>query len=103
MQDMMEKTNAAIDYLHWFIGFISFLTITIGFLMLIVMFRNIVKEHVYEIKVIRAIGINTNQLTKIYIYEAIILILSASILGTIVGYIISMTLCFEISMFLQIN
>jgi ABC-type lipoprotein release transport system permease subunit len=44
-----------------------------------------VKENSWEFGVLRAVGLNVSKVIRMYIYEAICIILSAVVIGTTIG------------------
>ncbi len=49
----------------------------------------------------RSIGITTYQIKKIYFYEALILVLSACLLGVLIGMTVGYTMVLQQNMFLK--
>ena len=64
------------------------------------MFANILEQS-KEIGILRSMGITKFQINKIYIYEALIIILSSSLLGFFVGYIVSFVIVQQQILFSQ--
>lgn len=62
-----------------------------------------IKENSWEFGILRSIGLNKTQITKVYIYEAFSLIISSSIIGSFIGIIVAATMTIQILMFLEIN
>ena len=60
-------------------------------------------EQKKEIAIMRALGMKKSHVIFIYICEAIVLILSSSIIGTIIGSLISYTMSLQWQMFTNIN
>jgi ABC-type antimicrobial peptide transport system permease subunit len=52
-------------------------------------------EQVKEISVLRAIGNSKFTITKVYIYEAFVLVFSSSMIGLLVGYAIGYTMALQ--------
>ena len=60
-------------------------------------------EQKKEIAIMRSLGMKKSDLIFIYICEAIVLILSSSIIGTIIGSLISYTMSLQWQMFTNVN
>ena len=56
-------------------------------------------ESAKELGVLRAVGITTYALQRIYFYEALILVFAGTLLGSIVGTFISFTMVLQYSQF----
>jgi ABC-type antimicrobial peptide transport system permease subunit len=59
-------------------------------------------EQCKEIAVMRAIGCTKNTITKLYIYEAFILIVASSFSGVLIGTIVGWSISFQRSMFINL-
>lgn len=64
---------------------VAVIALTLSFFLILISFVGNVKDNSWEFGVLRAIGLNKNQLTRIYVYEAISLITASGILGTFIG------------------
>eukprot|EP00163_Fabomonas_tropica_P033490 TRINITY_DN8839_c0_g1_i1.p1 TRINITY_DN8839_c0_g1~~TRINITY_DN8839_c0_g1_i1.p1 ORF type:complete len:1111 (+),score=85.28 TRINITY_DN8839_c0_g1_i1:98-3430(+) len=62
------------------------------------MYTNIV-EQTKEIAVLRAIGLTRGALTRVYIYEAFIVVFTASLLGTVIGTMVGFTMTLQRALF----
>lgn len=58
-----------------------------------------VNENAWEFGVLRAIGLNSASVIRIYIYEALSLIFSSVIVGSIVGILVAITLTLQFNLF----
>ncbi len=59
-------------------------------------------EQCKEISVMRAIGCTKNTITKLYIYEAFILVVASSFSGVCIGTIVGWSISFQRSMFINL-
>jgi len=50
----------------------------------------------------RAIGFDKNQLLKVYLYEASVIMITSILLGTLIGMIIAITLILQFNLFSEI-
>jgi ABC-type antimicrobial peptide transport system permease subunit len=81
---------------------ISLVAIILSFFLILVSFTANIKDNSWEFGVLRAIGLTINQLSRIYIYEALILVVASGLIGTIVGIVIAVTLTLQILMFMEL-
>jgi len=65
------------------------------------MFTN-VYEQTKEIAVLRALGLGKFPLYRIYIYEAFVLVMSSSVMGILIGTIVSYTMTLQQLLFTQL-
>lgn len=56
----------------------------------------------WELGVLRAVGLRKAQLARIYLYESIAVTLTAIILGLLVGFILAVTLSLQFNIFLEL-
>ena len=81
--------------------------VTIGIMMFLCFFSLVASmtanifDQSQEIGVMRSIGITKYQIKKIYFYEALILVLSACLLGVFIGMTVGYTMVLQQNMFLQ--
>jgi ABC-type antimicrobial peptide transport system permease subunit len=94
----LESTLFLLQIFVIFIGAIAF---TIAFFMLLVSTTANIRENQWEFGVLRAIGLRKNQLIRIYLYEALAVNISASILGLITGFILATILSLQFNIFLE--
>jgi ABC-type lipoprotein release transport system permease subunit len=50
---------------------------------------------------VRSIGLSASKLIRAYIYEALCLVISSLICGTLIGILIALTLTLQFNLFLQ--
>jgi len=65
------------------------------------MFTN-VYEQVKEIGVLRALGVTTGRMKRVYVYEAFVLVLTSSVLGIMIGMAIGYAMTMQQSLFTQL-
>ena len=64
------------------------------------MFTNI-WEQSKEIGILRAVGMTRWQITRLYVYEAFILVLAASMFGLVIGVVLGWTMSSQQQLFTQ--
>jgi len=99
IESNMETTQLIFNIFIVFLGIIAFI---ISFFMLLVATTSNIKENMWEFGVLRAIGLRKVQITRIYLYEALAVYLSAALLGMLVGFILATTLSLQFNIFLEL-
>ena len=59
-------------------------------------------QQVREIGIIRSIGFSKKQITKLYVYEAFVLVFSSSLFGILIGLLIGYTMTAQRALFTNI-
>ncbi|ORX76815.1 FtsX-domain-containing protein [Anaeromyces robustus] len=101
LDDQLEFTKDVRIILNY-----AFSAITIAFSLIAffslsnIMYMNIMEQK-QEIGILRSLGLNRFGLIKIYIYEGFTILMSAGILGIIIGYILGVTIMKQRTEFLQ--
>eukprot|EP00760_Papus_ankaliazontas_P035631 PhM_4_TR7943/c0_g1_i1/m.53666 len=61
-----------------------------------------IHEQAKEIGVLRAVGMRQNALRRLYVWEAFVLVLSASVMGMVVGTLVAYTMTIQQQLFTEI-
>jgi len=101
-QEFLEETADAFFYLYIFYYVVAIISIILSFFLILVSFNSNVKEHVWEFGILRSLGLNKSQMTRIYIYEAVCLTVASGIIGTIVGILVALCLTIQYLSFAEI-
>eukprot|EP01132_Coremiostelium_polycephalum_P006778 gene6778-8410_t len=101
-QFLLDSTTTAVTILDIFFYTVSCAAIILCFFMLWVSFSANIHENSWEFGVLRSLGLTNFQVTRIYIYEALVLILSSMILGLLIGLGIALTLTLQFDLFTQL-
>ena len=99
IEDNLKTTQTIFQYFVIFLGVIAFI---IAFFMLLVSTTSNIKENMWEFGVLRAIGLRKAQLTRIYLYEALIVFISSALLGLLVGFVLATTLSLQFNIFIEL-
>ena len=75
---------------------------TLAFFLLLISTTQNIKENVWELGVLRAIGLNADQSRRVFMYEAFSVILSSLLLGIAVGLVVSITLTAQFYLFIEL-
>jgi ABC-type antimicrobial peptide transport system permease subunit len=98
----VQSTKVATDAILLFFNIVAVITTLLCFLILWLSFIANVKENSWEFGVLRSLGLGVWALIRTYIYEALCLILSSVVLGSIIGLIIALTLSAQFNLFLEL-
>ncbi|KAI9209917.1 uncharacterized protein BJ171DRAFT_609452 [Polychytrium aggregatum] len=81
---------------------VSFVAVILCFIVLWVTFLENMRSSSWELGVLRSIGLEKLQIVKIYVYEAVSLLLASMLVGTVVGLLTSATLNLQFTTFLDL-
>lgn len=99
ISETLDSTRAMLDLIFSIATYIAmFLCL---FSLIASMYSNIY-ESAKEIGVMRAIGLTTFQVTRIFVYEAFTLVLASSLLGIIIGFIMGWTMLLQRVLFVNL-
>jgi len=101
-QDILDSTQVAVNLLNLFFYIVSVISVILCFLVLWLSFTANVNENAWEFGVLRAIGLTANAVIRMYVYEALCLILSSVIIGSTIGILVSVTLTLQFNLFTQL-
>ena len=100
--DIEKQTQSSLDFLTILNSMIAILTTIISFFMLLIALIKNIKDNVWELGILRSIGLDHKQIHLIYFIETFAVIFSALILGTVVGWIISFISSIYLQIFLEL-
>jgi len=86
-----------------FFNLVAIITTLLCFFILWLSFSANVRENVWEYGVLRSLGLTANEITRIYIYEAMALIITSILLGAATGLLVSYTLSLQFNLFSELN
>ena len=89
---LLSSINSAILLFQIFVTIVGIIALTLAFFLLLISTTSNIKENLWELGVLKAIGLNKDQSKRIYMYEAFAVIIGALILGIMVGLAVSFTL-----------
>jgi len=80
-KNIAHSADAAVNILNLFYNLVTLTISIICFFLLFVSFTSNVKENAWEFGVLRALGLTSFQVIRVYIYEALCLVVSSIIIG----------------------
>jgi hypothetical protein len=97
-----ELAAGTVDMLMVFFYVLSGIACVLCFFMLHINFESNVRDNLWEFGVLRALGINRRQLTRIFIYESLSVIISAILIGTCIGFALATILTLQQNIFTEL-
>ena len=85
----VSTLKGSLVFIDVFFIIVAIIAVSLSFFFTIVSFVSNIKESSWEFGVLRALGLSKKQMTKVYVYEALCLVLGATVLGTIVGLVVA--------------
>ena len=101
-QGLVDASQQAFYFINLFYLIVAVISIVLSFFLILVSFISNVKENSWEFGVLRAIGLNKFQMTRLYMYEAGVLTMASGILGTMVGIVVAVTLVMQFLLFTEL-
>jgi hypothetical protein len=83
--DLLSTTAVATNVLLLFFDIVALISSILCFFVLWLSFTANIKENSWEFGVLRAIGLSSSQVIRIYVYEALCIIISSLVLGSATG------------------
>ncbi|KAG2388390.1 hypothetical protein C9374_000554 [Naegleria lovaniensis] len=102
VNDEMETINVALDATNFLLLFVTVLSMIMCFFSLVSSLYTNIQEQTKEIAILRAIGCKKFFVTRLYVYEALILVLAASLIGIVIGFIIGFTMMIQSNLFTEL-
>jgi|NOAtaT_6_FD_contig_101_1046183_length_1794_multi_3_in_0_out_0_2 ABC-type antimicrobial peptide transport system permease subunit len=99
---LVESTSSTLFFIDLFYVCVAIISIILTFFLILVSFISNIKENSWEFGVLRAVGLNKSQITRVYMYEAFVLTFSSGLIGTVIGIIVAITLTLQFLMFTEL-
>ena len=87
--DIKKQAETSMAFLTILNSLITFLTTVIAFFMLLISLIKNIKDNIWELGILRSMGLNHGQIFTIYFVETFAVIASALILGSLVGLLVA--------------
>lgn len=104
MVDVLSLINSlkTINIVFSFIvGIIGVISLILTFFLLLVATTQNIKDNIWEYGVLRSMGVTKDQGKRIFMYEAFLVIVSAGILGILIGIVVACLVTAQFNMFLE--
>jgi ABC-type antimicrobial peptide transport system permease subunit len=102
VEDIMKATIKVRKIIEYFFIVVGLIALILSFFLIWTTFYCNIKDNICEYGIMRSIGISIAQSTRIYLYEASTIIISAIIAGTLVGIVIAFTLILQFNHFSEL-
>eukprot|EP01114_Cavostelium_apophysatum_P002845 TRINITY_DN1253_c0_g3_i1.p1 TRINITY_DN1253_c0_g3~~TRINITY_DN1253_c0_g3_i1.p1 ORF type:complete len:1241 (+),score=361.47 TRINITY_DN1253_c0_g3_i1:25-3723(+) len=100
--ELVESTKVALDLLTLFFHVVSVIAVVLCFFVLWLSFNANIKENAWEFGVLRAVGLSSMAVIRMYIYEALCIIFTSVIIGATIGLLVSITLTLQFNLFTEL-
>ena len=97
--DIVYKVKNVIEYIFLVLGIIALI---LSFFLIWTSFYNNIRDNIAEYGIMRSIGVSKAQSVRIYLYEASTIIIASTIIGTILGIIISSSIILQFDIFIEL-
>ena len=102
LDEIIETSNKIKRIMEYVFIVLGLIALVLSFFLIWTSFYANIRENICEYGIMRSIGINEKQSTKMYIYEAASIIIASVITGTFIGVVISSTLILQFDMFVEL-
>jgi len=99
---MVSDADDNLDLLIYFLIIVAIIAIMLAFFLLLLSNISNIRENVWEFGILRAVGLNKGQVTRVYLYESFSVIISSMIIGFSIGLVISVTSDLQTTIFLEL-
>ncbi|KAI9140455.1 FtsX-like permease family-domain-containing protein [Paraphysoderma sedebokerense] len=101
LKEQLTSTESAAQFITLLFNIVAVVGIILSFFVLWLSFTANIRENSWEFGVLRAIGLNAGAVVRIYIYEALCIILATIVIGTAIGIITAITLSLQFNLFTE--
>lgn len=101
-KEISESLQSSLDLMQIFVTIIGFICLTLSFFLLLISTTANIKENLWELGVLRAVGLSQDQSRRVFMYEAFAVIFGALLLGIVVGLTIALTLTAQFYLFIEL-
>lgn len=99
--DVKEALQSLDIVINIFVAIVAVIALFISFFLLLISMTQNINEALWEYGCLRSMGLTKSEGSRIYQYEAFMIVISASILGTCVGVLTSCLISNQFSMFIE--
>ena len=102
VRDSVEDLQQILLVLNFFFSLLTVVALALCFFSLLASMVANIAEQQKEIGILLAVGLRPSHMIRVYVYEAFVLVVSASIMGTIIGVIVAWTFAQQRALFTQL-
>jgi len=100
-ESINESVQEAATALNLFFVAVAVVALTLCFFAAMLSFAANIRENAREFGILRALGLDRNQVLRCYLYEAGAVVFASFLLGSIVGMLIASTLTLQFNLFVE--
>ena len=97
-----QSTQSSIFFLEIFFVVVGSIGFALAFFLLLISTTANIKENVWELGVIRSIGVKRTELIRLCVYESMVVTMSAVFVGVTVGILVAITLTLQFNIFIEL-
>ena len=101
--EVIDSIQIAADLINYFYYFISAVALILDAFMLWLAFVSNVQSQAWSFGVLRSLGFTVSQLIRTFVYEALSIVLSSFVVGTVIGILVAVTLTLQMNLFLDLR
>lgn len=99
---LVDTATTSVGLLQTLFTVIAVIAMVLCFFILWLSFTSNVTENAWEFAVLRSLGLSGYQVTMLYVYEALALVLTCMFFGTSIGILIAVTLTLQFNLFVEL-
>ncbi|KNE73088.1 hypothetical protein AMAG_17243 [Allomyces macrogynus ATCC 38327] len=97
----LKATDSAAFFINLLFNIVALVGILLSFFVLWLSFTANLRENAWEFGVLRAIGLDGSTVLRVYVYEALAIVIATILLGTLVGGITAVTVTLQFNLFTE--
>lgn len=101
-EDVVEALGSLDIVFSIFVGVVAVISLFLAFFLLLISMTQNINDAIWEYGVLRSMGVTKAEGRRIYMYEAFMIVVTASLLGTVVGVLTSLLLTAQFYMFIEL-
>lgn len=101
-EEVVESVKTASDLITYFFYFVAVVAIILDTFMLWLTFISNIQLNSWSVGVLRSLGFTEGQVTRAYVYEALVLVLGSFVCGTVIGLLVATTVILQMSILLTL-
>lgn len=102
LRDQVASTQQAASYILLMFYIVGVVGMILCFFVLFLSFTSNMRENSWEYGVLRALGVDASTVSRLYLYEALCIMFSCIVTGTITGMLTSITLTLQFNLFTEL-
>ncbi|KNE69101.1 hypothetical protein AMAG_13965 [Allomyces macrogynus ATCC 38327] len=97
----LKATDSAAFFINLLFNIVALVGILLSFFVIWLSFTANLRENAWEFGVLRAIGLDGSTVVRVYVYEALAIVIATILLGTLVGGITAVTVTLQFNLFTE--